>query len=221
MPRSLSRSPSRWRNTSPRDLAMSRIPIVSPSRLSGRGRRGRTVGLRSEVGSSNTVIYTSLYPHPSFPRKRNPGPQVQSGCAGPRFRGGDDASIPHLLGDWQTTAGATRRPAADNTREHPGIPTGTHDQQAARTEFVDGFAGERRRPAFGDALGACDELFAGNLAQAIELLQESPLRPAGFSERPMVLRADHEHRIASRRQFDAVNCLQRLSEAARQALGVA
>src|SRR5262249_24369871 len=59
MPRSCSRSSRRSRNTSPRAFAISRIPIVSPSSLSGRGKRGLFVGLRSAVGSSKTVIRTS------------------------------------------------------------------------------------------------------------------------------------------------------------------
>src|SRR3954454_907869 len=69
MPRSASRSPSRCKNTSPRDLAMSRMPIVDPSRRSGRGRRGRIVGIRSEVGSRSTLIVTSLHSQLSFLRK--------------------------------------------------------------------------------------------------------------------------------------------------------
>src|SRR5215469_3660956 len=60
MPRSLMRSPRRRKNTSPRGLAMSRMPMVSPSRRSGRGRRGRIVGLRSEVGSRSTATSISL-----------------------------------------------------------------------------------------------------------------------------------------------------------------
>src|SRR5881227_1840717 len=59
MPRSFNRSSRRSRNTSPRAFAISRIPIVSPSSLSGRGSRGLIVGLRSAVGSRSTVICTS------------------------------------------------------------------------------------------------------------------------------------------------------------------
>ena len=49
MPRWLSRSSMRSRNTSPRGLAMSNSPIASPSRRSGRDSRGRIVELRSDV----------------------------------------------------------------------------------------------------------------------------------------------------------------------------
>src|ERR1700750_2667413 len=69
MPRSARRSPRRCRKTSPRGLAMSRMPIIKPSRRSGRGRRGRIVGFRSEVGSRSTLIVTSLHSQLSFLRK--------------------------------------------------------------------------------------------------------------------------------------------------------
>src|SRR5438270_10360595 len=59
MPSSFNRSSRRSRNTSPRGFAISSIPIVSPSSLSGRGSRGLIVGLRSAVGSRSTVICTS------------------------------------------------------------------------------------------------------------------------------------------------------------------
>src|SRR6516162_2888124 len=169
MPRSPMRSPSRCRNTSPRDLAISRMPIVSPSSFSGRGRRGRMVGLRSEVGSSKIVMRVSLYPSPSFPRSPEqparagrPGREPRAARAerlpmGPRFCGGDDRlSGPHFLGYRKAAAGATRGPAGDDTGKRAGIATGADDHNPAGAELVDGSAGERLGSAFGDALGAGD-----------------------------------------------------------------
>src|SRR5215468_4910545 len=160
MPRSPSRSPRRCRKTSPRDLAMSRMPIVRPSRLCGRGNRGRIVGLRSEVGSSKTVMWSSLHPPPSFPRKREPRAHEGRAVAlGPRFRGGDDRlSGPHLLGYWKAAAGTARGPAADDAGKHAGIAAGADNHNPARAEFVDGFAGKRLGSAFSDPLGAGDEV---------------------------------------------------------------
>src|SRR5580700_7962512 len=167
MPRSASRSPSRCRNTSPRGLPMSRMPTVNPSRCSGRGSRGRIVGLRSDVGSKSTVIYASLHPQPSFPRKREPrAPRVERllwapACAGATIY----KSEPDLPCYGKAAAGAARGPAADDAGEHPGIAAGADDHQPARTELVDGLAGERGRPAFGNPLGAGDELVTRDFAQ--------------------------------------------------------
>src|SRR5436853_2712934 len=61
MPRSRSRSSRRSRNTSPRALAISSKPMVSPSSRSGRGNRWVVVGLRSDVGSRSTVIASPPY----------------------------------------------------------------------------------------------------------------------------------------------------------------
>src|SRR5262249_43741565 len=47
------------------------------------------------------------------------------------------------------------------------------------------------------------------------------LRPAGIAERALMLRADHQERIAGRRQLDVVDRLQRLGKAAREALRLA
>src|SRR5438132_10290379 len=156
---------------------MSRIPIVSPSRRSGRGRRGRIVVLRSEVGSSNTVMCASLHPRPSFPRKREPrAPGAERlhwapACAGATI----DLSGPYLLGYGKAAAGAARGPAADDAGKHPGVPAGADDHEPARPELVDGLASERGRAAFGDALGPGDELVAGDLAQPVERLIKARL----------------------------------------------
>src|SRR5580693_8089625 len=184
MPRSASRSPSRCRNTSPRGLAMSRIPILSPSNRSGRGRRGRIVGLRSDVGSRSTVIYTSLHPQPSFPRKREPrAPRAEQLVWAPTCAGATIGwSGSYLLGYGKAAAGAARGPAADDAGEHAGIAAGAHDHQPARAEFVDGLASERGRATLGDALGAGDQFLAGDLAQLVELLVEPRLRPASLAE---------------------------------------
>src|SRR6516162_3193393 len=223
MPRSPMRSPSRCRNTSPRDLAISRMPIVSPSSRSGRGRRGRIVGLRSEVGSSKTVMWTSLHPPPSFPRKREPrAPRAKRLPLGPRFRGGDDRlSGPHLLGYRKAAAGSARGPAGNDAGKHAGIATGADDHNPAGAELVDGFAGDRGRPAFGDTLGAGREVLPGNLAQPIELVVEPGLGPAGILEGAMMLWAHHQQRVACGRMLDIAEGLQRSGKAARQALGVA
>src|SRR5215468_10500719 len=182
MPRSPMRSPSRCRNTSPRDLAISRMPIVSPSSFSGRGRRGLMVGLRSEVGSSKTVICVSLHPPPSFPRTREPrAPRAERLALGPRFCGGDDRlSGSHLLGYWKTAARTARGPPGDYAGKHAGIAAGMDDHNPAGPEFVDASASERLRPAFGDALGAGHEVVARNLAQPIEFFVKPRLRPASL-----------------------------------------
>src|SRR5260370_6455709 len=218
MPRWANRSPSRCRNTSPRGLAISRIPIVNPSRRSGRGRRGRIVGLRSEVGSKSTVIYASLHPQPSFPRKREPrASRVERLLWAPACAGATrDLSASHLACHRKAAAGAADGPAADDAGEHPGIAAGADDHQPARTEFVDGLAGERGWAALGDALGAGDQLLAGDLAQLVEFFVEPRLRPAGLAEGALVLGADHQERVAGRRQLDAVDRLQRLGHAAPQ-----
>src|SRR5262252_8174026 len=204
MPRSPSRSPRRCRNTSPRDLAMSRMPIVRPSRLCGRGNRGRIVGLRSEVGSSKTVMWTSLHPPPSFPRKREPrAPSAERLPLGPRFRGGDDRlSGPHLLGYRKAAAGAARGPAADDAGKHAGIAAGADDHNPAGAEFVDCCAAKRLGSAFGDALGAGDEVRARNLAQPVELLVEPSFRPARVLEGAVMLGRNHEHCIAAGCELD-------------------
>src|SRR5207253_4903924 len=88
-----------------------------------------------------------------------------------------------------------------------------------RAEFVDGFAGERGRAAFGDALGAGDQLLAGDLAQLVQLFIEPRLRPTGIPEAALMLGADDQERVAGRRELDAEHRLQRLGHAARQALG--
>src|SRR5215469_10002800 len=182
MPRSAMRSPSRCRNTSPRDLAMSRMPILSPSRLSGRARRGRIVGLRSEVGSSNTVIFDLLAPSAVIPAKSgNPGPTGRTVALGPRLRGGDGGWLwSDLLGYGKAAARTAHAPAADDAGEHAGIAAGADDHQSARTELVDGAAGLRGQTApvnLGDR----------NLAQAVELFIEPHLGPARISEGAVML----------------------------------
>src|SRR5207237_1741371 len=69
-----------------------------------------------------------------------------------------------LFGYGKAAAGTARGPAADDAGEHPGIAAGTDDHQPARTELVDGFAGERRRSAF-NAPGSSDEVVPPDLAQ--------------------------------------------------------
>src|ERR1700720_3597874 len=159
---------------------MSRIPILSPSSRSGRGRRGRTVGLRSDVGSRSTVIYASLHPQPPFPQKREPrAPRAEQLVWAPACAGATLGwSGSYLLGDRKAAAGAARGPAADDAGKHSGVAAGADDHQPARTEFAYGLAGERRRTAFGNALGAGDEFVARDLAQSVELLVKPRLRPA-------------------------------------------
>src|SRR5436190_631841 len=120
----------------------------------------------------------------------------------------------HLSGHRNAAAGAARGPAADDAGEHPGIAAGADDHQPARAEFVDGLAGERGGAAFGDALGAGDQFLAGDLTQLVELFVEPRLRPASLAEGALVLGADHQEGVAGRRQFDAVDRLQRLGHAA-------
>src|SRR5271166_2483065 len=231
MPRAASRSPSRCRNTSPRGLAMSRMPILSPSRLSGRGRRGRIVGLRSDVGSRSTVICVPPCTLSRLPAKAGTqGPRVDRlppvqargrpwapACAGATI----DFSGAYLLGYRKAAAGAACGPATDDAGEHPGVAAGADDHQPARPEFVDGLASKRGRPAFGDALGPGDELVARDLAQPVELFIEPRLRPASVPEGAVMLGAHHEQRVAGGRRFDVVDRPQRAGKAARQALGVA
>src|SRR3984893_13311336 len=223
MPRSLSRSPSRCRNTSPRDLAMSRMPILRPSRRSGRGRRGLIVGLRSEVGSSNTLMYASFSPAAVIPAKAGTqGPQARAVAPAPPPARGRRASLrSNLTCHGKAAAGTAQRPAADDAGEHTGVAARADDHNTARTEFVDGFAGERGGPASGDALGAGDEVAAGDLAQPIELFIEPGLRPAGEPKGAMMLGEDHQQRVASRGMLDVAQRLQRFGEAVRQALGIA
>src|SRR5262249_42325331 len=223
MPRSPMLSPRRCRNTSPRDLAISRMPIVSPSSFSGRGRRGLMVGLRSEVGSSKTVMCVSLHPPPLFPRKREPGAsRAERLPLGPRFCGGDDRlSGSHLLGYRKAAAGAARRPTRDDAGKHAGIATGTDDHNAAGPELVDGFAGTRSGPAFGDTVGACDKVGPGDLAESVKLLIEPRLRPAGLLKGAMMLGANHQQRVACGRMLDIAQRLQRPGEASGEALGIA
>src|ERR1700730_802255 len=222
MPRSLSRSPSRCRNTSPRDLAMSRMPILRPSRRSGRGRRGLIVGLRSEVGSSNTLMYASFSPAAVIPAKAGTqGPQGRAVALGPRLRGGDDSLRSNLTCHRKAAAGTARGPAGDDAGEHTGVAAGMDDHNAARTELVDRSAGERLGPAFGDALGAGDEVGTGDLAQPMELFIEPRLRPSGILEGAMVLGANHEQRVASGGVLDVAQRLQGFGKAPRQALRVA
>src|SRR5207302_438849 len=193
MPRSASRSPSRCRKTSPRALAMSRIPIVNPSRRSGRGRRGLMVRLRSEVGSKSTVIRASF----SKPLKSGfcvqrracfetrlwallsmrkslialrkvPHPEEAAKRPSRRTHGALPVAFRSgfdLLGYGKAAAGAARGPAADDAGEHPGVAAGADDQEAARTELVDHLTGERGRAAFGNPLSARDKLVTRDFAQ--------------------------------------------------------
>src|SRR5439155_16091971 len=153
----------------------------------------------------------------------NPGPQGPSGCpwtpACARATTGSLRS--HLACHRQAAAGTARRPAADNAGKHAGIAAGADDHNPARTEFVDGFAGEGSGPASGDALGASDEVAAGDLAQPIELFIEPRLRPAGILEGAMMLGADHQERVAGGGVLDVAQHLPGFGEAPRQALGVA
>src|ERR1700730_2541108 len=223
MPRSASRSPSRCRKTSPRALAMSRIPMVNPSRRSGRGRRGRTVGLRSDVGSRSTAIFTSLRPQPSFPRKREPrAPRAEQLVWAPACAGATIGwSGSYLLGYGKAAAGAARGPAADDAGKHSGIAAGADDHQPARTEFVYGLAGERGPPAFGNPLGSGDEFVARDFAQTIELFIKACLRPAGVLECAVMFWADHQERVARRRVLEVAEHPQRSGKALRQAPGLA
>src|SRR5262245_22237077 len=104
-------------------------------------------------------------------------------------------SIPYLLRYGKAATGATRGPAADDARKHPGVAPCADDHNSARAEFVDCLAGERGRTAFGNPLGAGDELVARDFAQVVKLFIESRLRPAGIFERAVVLRTHHQHRI--------------------------
>src|SRR6266851_2702225 len=232
-PCSRSRSSRRSRNTSPRALAMSRSPIVSPSSRSGRGSRARWLGLRSEVGSRSTLMisppsFATPRSNFAFPAKAGihsptaPSPEAWI----PAFAGNaifletaisTYALVLHLSCHGHTPPGA-RGPAADNAGKHPGTTAGPDDHKPARTEFVDTLSGKRGRAAFGDALGAGDQLLAGDLAQPVELLIEPRLRPAGIPEGALMLGADDQERIAGRRKLDAEHRLQRLGHAARQAL---
>src|ERR1700720_2480426 len=174
---------------------MSRIPILSPSSRSGRGRRGRTVGLRSDVGSRSTVIYASLHPQPPFPQKREPrAPRAEQLVWAPACAGATLGwSGSYLLGYGKAAAGAARGPAADDAGKHSGIAAGADDHQPARTEFVDGLAGERGWPAFGNPLGSGDEFVARDFAQTMELfikaclVIKACLGPAGVLECAVVL----------------------------------
>src|SRR5271169_4743786 len=117
-------------------------------------------------------------------------------------------SIPHLLGYWDAAARPALRPAADNAGKHPGAAASANDHQPAGTKLVDSLAHERGRPAFGNTLGARDQLLAGDFAQLVKLAVEPRLRPAGVAKRPLVLRADHQERVAGGRQLDVMDCLQ-------------
>ena len=95
---------------------------------------------------------------------------------GPRFCGGDDRlSGPHFLGYRKAAAGATRGPAGDDAGKHAGIATGAGDHNPAGPEFVDSFARKRWGPAFGNAVGAGNEVGTRNLAEPIELFVEPGL----------------------------------------------
>src|SRR5690348_10774492 len=99
----------------------------------------------------------------------NPGPQggavAPCSCQGQAWAPACARATTILSGSYLTcyrnaAAGTADGPAADDAREHAGLAAGADDHNATGAELVDGPAGERLRPAFGDAPGTGDEIVA-------------------------------------------------------------